>query len=178
MSSNNDGSQWLREFEQFLRVEDVAPPGAVASRIRAHVRGELHPAVRLVAAKLFAMHALAAGLVSLFCPQLGVGPVLASGHIFHWLERYGSLPCAAVCGALFLGAGSLFSVVVLSRPELRVAARHRVLGVTFLAAVGFAGLMLVGGQGDRLAYLGWLLGAFSGGWLVMRAGAAVRLQPA
>lgn len=178
MSRENRSLEWLKDFESFLRIEEVAaPPRAVSESIRAAVKADLEPSLKLVAAKLFGLHVIAIGLVVLVCPQLGVGPLLIGGHgVMHVFMAFGRLPCAALCGGLLLGISSLLVTLFLRREELRLADRYRFINVTLLASVSFAALMLAGGESDQLSYAFWILGALAAGWSTLRIGASVRLR--
>lgn len=177
MSPDRKTSEWLKEFETFLRVDESAPPRTVTDAVYRTVKADLEPSVKLVAGKLFGLHALAIGLVTLVCPQLGVGPLIGGAGLMHFLMSFGRLPCAALCGALLLGTSAGVLSLFLRREELRLANRYRFLNVTLLVSISFAGLMIAGGEADQLSYLFWLLGAFTAGSLMMRLGALLRLGP-
>lgn len=177
MSPDYKSREWLREFESFLRIEDSSPPRAVSEMIRASVKMDLEPSLKLVTAKLFGLHAVAISLVLLVCPQLGVGPLIGGHGIMHFFMAFGRLPCAALCGGLLLGLSSLLVTLFLRREELRLADRYRFLNVTLLASVSFAALMLAGGESDQMSYAFWILGALAAGWSTLRIGSSVRLRP-
>lgn len=177
MSPEKRSHEWLREFESFLKQEGVTPPASVNHAILAQVRGDLNPSLKLVSAKLFGLHALGAGIVTLFCPQLGVGPIFGGHGIMHLFMQFGPLVCAAICGSVFVGISTILATLFLKREELRLANRYRFLNVTLLASISFAGLMLAGGSSDRLSYAFWIAGAIGAGWLILKLGASVRLRP-
>jgi len=177
MSPEKRSYEWLKEFESFLKDSGSTPPHSVSQNVLAQVRADLHPSLKFVSAKLFGLHALGAGVVSLFCPQLGVGPIFGGHGIMHLFMQYGPLACATLCGAIFIGLSAVLATVFLSREELRMANQYRFLNVTLLASISFAGLMLAGGTSDRLSYAFWIAGAIGTGWLVMSLGASVRLRP-
>ncbi len=177
MSPENRSKEWLKEFESFLKQDGSTPPHAVSQSLLAQVRSDLNPSLKQVSAKLFGLHALGAVVVSLFCPQLGVGPIIGEHGIMHLFMQYGPLVCAALCGATFIGLSAVLATVFLNREELRVASRYRFLNVTFLVSISFAGLMLIGGSSDRLSYVFWILGAITTGWLILKIGSSIRLHP-
>ena len=175
MSREKKTQEWMSDFQEFLKADESAPPSSLSERIVAHVRNDFNPSFQKVAAKLVGIHAMAAGIVTLFCPQLGVGPVIGGHGIMHLFMRFGPLGCAAVCGAFFLGTSTLLVSLLLKRTELRLAYRHAYLNVAFLAALTFVGLMLAGGQSDRMSELFWLAGAIVGGSIVLQLGLRLRL---
>lgn len=176
MSQDKKANEWLKEFDGFLRVEESVPPRAVSEHIRQAVKSNLEPSLKLVAAKLFALHTVALALVTAVCPQLGVGPVIGGHGLMHFFMTFGRLPCAALCGGLLLAVSGALVSFVLRREELRLANQYRFLNVTLLASVSFAALMLAGGESDQMSYAFWILGAIVVGWLTLRLGASVRLR--
>ena len=178
MSPINKSQEWLKEFESFLRMEESTPPRTVSETIRSAVRADLEPSLKLVAAKLFGLHSIAIGLVTLVCPQLGVGPLIGHHGVMHFFMAFGRLPCAALCGGLLLSVSAMLVTFFLRREELRLADRYRFLNVTLLVSVSFAGLMLAGGESDQMSYAFWILGAIIAGWLTLRIGSSVRLRSA
>lgn len=177
MSPEKRSHEWLKDFESFLKQEDAIPPALINQAVLSQVHTDLNPSLKLVAGKLFGLHAIGAGIVSLFCPQLGVGPIIGEQGIMHLFMQYGPLACAAICGAVFLGLSTILATIFLSREELRFANRYRFINVTLLASISFAGLMLAGGSADRLSYAFWIAGAIATGWAVLKLGASIRLRP-
>ncbi len=176
MKKSETGREWLHDFEDFLKGE-VGVPHALSKDIFCQVRHDLQPSQKRVLGRLLAFHAVGAGIVSVFCPQLGIGPLIGGHGIMHLFMALGPLVCAGVCGALFISLSTLFAAVFLSRDELRVVSRHRVVNLTLLTSLSFVSLMLMGGRGDLMTYLAWGSGAIAFGWVVLRLGAFVRLRP-
>lgn len=177
MSPENRNQEWLREFETFMKPDQATPPHSISQAVLARVRTDLNPSLKVVSAKLFGLHAVGAGIVALFCPQLGVGPVVGGHGIMHLFMQFGPLVCASICGAIFLGVSAVLATIFLEREELRLANRYRFLNITLLASISFAGLMLAGGSADRLSYAFWIMGAVVTGWMTLKMGASLRLRP-
>ncbi len=173
-----DSEKWLQELEIFLSTEGQKPPQDISSSLLSKVRKDLNPSISLVASKLFFFHMTTAAVMLLFCPQLGVGPVLDVPLIMDWFMHFGALPCATFCGILFMAASTSVSALLLRRDELRVANRHRFTCVTLIVALSFSGLMLVGGKSDRWSYIFWICGAILGTWISLFSGARLRLGEA
>jgi hypothetical protein len=176
MSRDVKTEEWIRDFESFLKQDEIASPQTIRQSVLKRVYSDLNPSFQRVGAKLFGLHALAAGIVSLFCPQLGVGPIIGEHGIMQLFMRFGPLPCAALCGAVFMGTSALFATLFLAREELKLANNYSFINATFLAAVSFAGLMLAGGQSDRLSYVFWIVGAVFAGWVTLKLGSSFRLR--
>ncbi|MBY0371949.1 hypothetical protein K2X33_14785 [bacterium] len=177
MSADKKSHEWLKDFETFLKQEEKFPPAAVNQAVLAQVCSDLNPSLKVVVAKLFGLHAIGATIVALFCPQLGVGPIIGEHGIMHLFMYYGPLVCAALCGGIFLGISAILATIFLTREELRLANRYRFLNVTLLASLSFAGLMLAGGSADRFSYAFWILGAVVTGWSILKLGERIRLRP-
>lgn len=169
--------EWIQTFREFLKVDEIVPPQHISEAILSRVHGELNPRFGVVLAKLFFLHALMALAITLICPQLGVGPIFDFYGLHDFFMRFGPLPCAALCGALFLGATALISVIVLRVEELRLANKYRFINISFLAAISFSGLMIAGGEADRLSYAFWMAGAVLAGWMILGVGTKLRLSP-
>ena len=172
----DDPRKWLNEFESFLTQAEVTPPDSVNEAVLSFVHAELNPSLLRWGTKLLCIHVVTALLFMTICPQLGVGPFVGEFGLGHVFMKFGHLPCTALCGAIFLALSATAASIILSREELRVANRHRILNVSFLAAISFVGLMLAGGESDRLNYLVWLFGAMVAGWSTFRLGAWLRLR--
>jgi hypothetical protein len=170
---------WCEELGRFLREPGEAPPDAVSDELRAFVYGDLHVDVSKLVAKTVGAFAVAATAVVAVCPQLGVGPWLsdwalavALGHVLHAL---GPWICAAVCGALFVGWGTLASVVVLRRAELRWVYRRRARAALVLAMTGLFALAMLGGSSTGDERFFWLLGALGAAGVVLETLGRLRL---
>lgn len=172
----NNSNKWMEEFKEFVAVKEIEPPRNVTRAVFSKVASDLNPSLKLIAAKLFGLHAVAGAIVLFFCPQLGVGALMGGHGIMHFFMYYGPVVCAGLCGAIFLGTSALFSTVFLTREELLIANRYRFLNVSFLAALSFVGIILSGGEADKLSYLSWIFGALTTGWVVLKLGALVRFR--
>lgn len=176
MNNERNNQDWLKDFQSFMQSETANPPHVVSDAVLGYVRSELNPSLKVVSAKLFALHAVGAALVTLFCPQLGVGPIFGEHGIMHFFMHFGPVVCAGICGAIFLGVSAALAATFLSLEEFRLANRYRFLSVTLLVAISFSGLMLAGGQADQMSYAFWIMGAVIAGWLSMKFGLFLRLH--
>lgn len=170
-----ENSKEILEFSKFVNQENVYPPATVTKSILKEVHGKLNPSLKKVTTKFFLLHSIAAFIVMLFCPQLGVNALLLGGHgVMHFFMAFGPSVCAGLCGAFFLGTSCLFATMFLKREELLLANRYRFLNVSFLMAISFTTLILLGGEAERFVYLFWIIGAVVGGWFMMKLGFSVR----
>lgn len=172
MSPNS--KEWLREFKSFVDQKEVIPPLSCTRAIFQKVHTDLKPSLKVTVSKLIALHAVAAVIVFIFCPQLGVSAMIGGHGLMHFFMQFGPVACAALCGAIFLSTSAVLSTILLTREELNLANRYRFLNVSFLAALTFVGLILAGGEADRMSYVAWILGALTAGWITFKAGASIR----
>ncbi len=174
--------QWWEDLGTFLRHPGEAPPDHVSDQLRAAVYRDLTVDVSKLVTKTLFTFALAGLAVVSVCPQLGVGPFFADSavaeglaHVFH---AGGALACAALCGALFVGLGTLISVLALRRAELRWAYRRRTRATLVMAMTGLVALALFGGESDGIERFFWLLGAMVSAAIVMEVLGRWRLSAA
>ncbi len=168
--------EWLKEFNSFVNQKEIEPPLTSTRAILSKVHNDLNPSLKTTSAKLFGLHAVAAVIVFIFCPQLGVGAMIGGHGLMHFFMQFGPVACAALCGSIFLSTSALFATVFLTREELALANRYRFLNVSFLAALTFVGLILAGGEADRVSYVAWILGALTAGWITFKVGASIRIK--
>lgn len=165
---------WKEEFESFLNAGEVQPPAHVTEAILTFVHRDLNPSVWLVLSKLAALQAVLGGISLMICSQFGVG----SGQLIHVFARLGDNACMALCGALFLGLGSVAAGLLMSAPEVRLIRKSGYLPILLMGIMalgiffGFGAEIVVG-----LAFV-WLLGGFIAGMLAIEAAAQFRLRVA
>ena len=174
MKEDRKKALWLGEYRKFLTCEPISPPQELGNAILSKIRAELNPSFSSVSARLFTFHALSVTAITLFCPQLGVGPVFGGDSIMYLFMRFGPLPCAALCGALLMGGSMGVAAVSLKREELKIAYNHRFFFITLLLALSFSGLMLIGGQAVQWSYVLWNVGGFLAAWSVLASVARLR----
>ena len=132
--------------------------------------------------KTVAAQGATAFVLLLFCPQLGVGPLLGQDFIMDLFMHFGPLYCSAFCGAFFLGTATLVACVSLKREELRVIYRYRLISISLITALAISGLMLAGGEANEWSYIFWTAGALLGALLSLsgvtkiRSGSHARLM--
>lgn len=175
----HDPTEWWNDFGNFLREPGQPAPDALSDDLRAAVYADLRVDVSKLVAKTAAAFVVAGFAIVSVCPQLGVGPLFgdtalarALGHVFH---AAGPLACAALCGALFLGVGTLVAALVLRRPELRWTYRRRARVAALVAATALLALAVFGGDSEAGERLFWLLGAVGAAALVLEAFGRLRL---
>jgi len=174
--------QWWEDLGTFLRHPGETPPETVSEDLRALVYRDLTVDVAKLVTKSVIAFALAGLAVVSVCPQLGVGPFFGDSavaqELAHVLHSGGALACATLCGALFVGLGTVLSVVALRRAELRWAYRRRTSAAVIVAITGLVALALFGGESDGTERFFWLVGAMVSAALVMEVLGRWRLPTA
>lgn len=148
-------------------------PIHLSRRVLGYAAVELSPRSTLL--RFYVAMLFGAFITLLICPQFGVGP-LGGGHgLAHRVMSYGAFACGAFCSALFVGAGTLCSVLVLSRAQWSWVWRHHFgltippLAIAFIALMGIkllAGLESI--HETPLFYLAWLGTGPVTCWLILR----------
>ena len=158
-----------REFAEFLAAEPAPPPRETLAALTRVVHAGLHPAPLEVFGKLVLI-VLASGAVTLLlCPQFGLGFMRSSG-LFELFMSLGHYICRIACGALFLGAGALACVMLLSPEELRVVRRHPVLQFSAASLICLAAFVALGAQVFVGATLLWFAGSVAAAAFFLEAG--------
>lgn len=153
MSQNN---KIIEEFKVFMAA-DASPPAGVEERVRGQVHRLLFPSPLSVGAKVLGLYGVAGVFVLLICPQFGL--TLAARHgLFHYFSMFGEWVCMGLCGALFLGTGSLVASLALRPEELRRVFPLRYGHFLALALVAIAGLWAAGGAIALGLGAAWVVG--------------------
>lgn len=164
------------EFLEFVTCSPSVPPKRIRSKLLAQVKRDLAPSKLQLGLKLAICHMLSAAVVVFNCPQLGVGTWSDHGTLMHFFHHFGSVACAALCGCIFLGTTSLFSLLFLHRGEFALATRYGLLNVGGIAALTLVLLSIAGAEATELEYLAWIAGAIAGGMFVWKVGETLRLR--
>lgn len=161
------------EFNAFESAQQHAPPPAAAEAIKTIVSRDLNPTFWRVLVRLFGITACAGALTLLICPHMGLG----YGNMFGLMGiimKLGDHFCQALCGAIFVGFGSLLAALVLRPEELRVIREERLLQFTVISA-SFLGLFVcAGAPAFSILGLSWMTGAVIGGLSTFEAAARFR----
>ncbi len=171
-----DENHWLDDFNDFLKTPNHVPSKEISKAILTAIQRDLNPPLSYVVVKIILLQGMTAFVLLLFCPQLGVGPLLGRDLIMHLFMHFGPILCSIFCGAGFLGVGTMVSCMCLKKQELRIAYKNRLLGIPLLTALCLSGLMLAGGEVDQWMYIYWALGAITGSYLVLCTGSHLRLR--
>lgn len=167
-------SEWMSGFSEFLNAESVSPPVQLSDRIGGLVYASLNPSPFLVFGKFVVIAALASLVSLFFCPQFGYGT--SGPGLMMFLMDISPLLCHFACGILFVGVGVLVSTFVLRQEELRVLRETKFLQVSALSASMLGMFLCFGSQGFFTLELAWLLGGITGGVLSIYSGSMIRAQ--
>lgn len=158
--------EWLKDYQSFLEADDITPPRELSERIFKMVHNE--PSVNgwHILSKLALFQAVLGSFSLLACSQFGIG----SGPLSETFMRFGHNFCMALCGALFLGLGTLVAGYFLKSAEVKFI---RQMGYLPILAMGLLSLGILFEFGAEiiasLAFV-WLLGGFVGGLIALEAG--------
>ena len=169
---DNNLSEWMTGFSEFLNADSVSPPAHINERVGSLIHHLLNPSPLLVFGKFVVIAALSSSVSLFFCPQFGYGT--SGPGLMMFLMNISPLLCHFGCGVLFVGVGVLVSTFVLRQEELRVLKETKFLQVSALSASMLGMFLCFGSQGFFTMELMWLVGGMVGGIVSVCGGSLVR----
>jgi hypothetical protein len=166
----NDPKEWMKEYNEFLNVEEVKVPTDLKLKVLDQIHGLLHPSAWSVFAKLLGIH-LVVGFLSLsVCHQFDMNPFGTSASLSNWfMSMWEHGTCMIACGVFFVSFSIVTAGYFLTIEELRVLRGTEFLQVFALGSVSI-GIFAVAGAQLALTFVGlWLLGALIGGYIATEA---------
>lgn len=167
MSSEDSRQKWLKEYQEFLGTNDVAPPVHITESIQGFVKRDLHPSFAAIFTKLAMVYAPVGALSLLICAQFGVGRGHALSDIF---MSYGHLTCMTICGSLFLGMPMFAALLFLSSSEKKAIRQMAYLPILTIGLVSLFVFFCLGAEISTLVALAWLGGGLFSGILATEVG--------
>jgi hypothetical protein len=133
-------------------------PLDLKQKIRADIHARLNPSWTKVFLKLAFIQFLSSFLVFAICPQfnLAFSEHTVLGHLF---MQWGEFACNLACGAIFLGTGTMISLLVLSFDELRVLRLKNISSFSLLSLIALTIFMVLGVKFHLVMFTAWILGA-------------------
>lgn len=162
-----------KDFNKFVS-EESAIPQALSKAVLSKISRELNPSFVNVFLKLFAIHTVMSLVTLSICQQFGIS-LIGSGmtvmRVFMFLGEYG---CQSACGFFYLGMTFLIACLWLKPEEIKVMRANRFASAFALALVSL-GVFSVISEGIAIAIgLAWLIGAVTGGLLLLELGFRAR----
>lgn len=158
--------EWLKDYQSFLNADEIAPPRELSERIFKMVHDDLSANGWHVLSKLALFQGVLGSFSLMICSQFGLG----SGKLVMAFMHLGDNICMALCGALFLGLGTMAAGYFLKSAEVKLI---RQMGYLPILLTGLLSLGVFFGFGAEvvasLAFI-WLLGGFVGGLIALEAG--------
>lgn len=166
----NDPKQWVKEYSEFLSVDEIQVPRELNQKVLAQAQTLLNPSAWIVFVKLLGIHMIVGFLSLGICHQFNMNPFGTTHSLSDWfMEMWGHSICMIACGGIFVSFSILAAGSILSVEEVRSLKQTEFLQVF---ALGAFSLMVFAAFGTELAltFAGlWLLGAFIGGFLATEA---------
>lgn len=133
-------------------------PIELKNRIKAEIQGRLNPSWSKVFMKLALIQFVTSFLVLAICPQFNLGffPHSPLGHL---LMSLGDIACNLACGGIFLGTGTIFTVIFMTADELRVLRPKSLISHLMLGTIALLSFMIFGVEFQFMLFGAWLLGA-------------------
>ena len=173
MAEKPDKDRFLKEYHEFMSLPGEAPPPAFAERVRSAIQAKLNPSLLVVLTKTTGLYMIAGLFILLICPQFGL--TLAARHgVLHIFSLFGHYPCMALCGALFLGSGTIVTSLVLLPEELRKLRPLRFVYFVVFGLVALATFWILGAEIALGLAVAWLIGSLVGEGIAFEVGCRVR----
>ena len=151
-----------KEFLEFIEAEEIDPPMAVSEKIHKAVDKELNPFLWKVFLKFGLVQTVASFMTLLFCPQFELDLGLVKHNDAHLRALLGDAGYMALCGAIFLGSGSLMASILLRVEELRTIKKSDYIYLFIASALALVIFRQLGTPTVPASYAAWFAGAFGG----------------
>lgn len=165
----NDSKRTTKDsdYQSFLDDQSMNTNVKLDNLILNKIKKDLSPSHASVFTKLLAVQAFIGFLTLSFCPQFKLS-LTSNFELFHFFHNtFGENICMSICGAIFIGSGSVFASYIMGFGEINKIKESKFLYYTSLSVV-FTGAFFVFGASFYLKSLVfWFLGAiFSGIFLL------------
>lgn len=133
-------------------------PSNLRTKIKSDIHQRLNPSWGNIFLKLCLMQFFSSFLVLAICPQFGLGffPHSPLGHI---LMSWGEFACNFACGAIFLGTGTVASLIFLTQDEIRLLRLKKLSHLSLLSSLSLLSFMAFGVEFHLVLFLAWIIGA-------------------
>lgn len=163
---NDNNRKWLKEYESFLKAEEIVVPNDVTEKVFSQMQSLVNPNAWIVFSKILGFHIVVGFLSLSICHQFGINPFGTKQSLDAWFMTIGGhSTCMIFCGVLFVGLSLLSAGYFLTIEEVKVLKRTEFLQTFALGAVSLSIFALVGAE-LAVTFAGlWLLGALVGGFI-------------
>lgn len=158
-------NNWEKEFKEFLDTAPTCLPKDTGNFILKRISKDLNPAVWKVFMKILIASTISGAVSLTLCPQFGLGQGV---KLMHFFMQFGHAACSVACGVIFLGLGTLLSVLLLRPEELRVLQRTALLQFSSLAMIALGAFICVGAKVILTLAVFWFMGAIIGALLIFK----------
>lgn len=163
-----------RDFLDFTNSKGLSPPESLSYKVLNFVQADLNPSHKVVFSKLLGIQAFIGFLTLIFCPQFDFS-LTNNYELFHYFHyAFGIYICSAICGALFVGSGAVFSAYLLRSSEVRKIKEFRFLYYFAVSILAMGGFFLLGAKIYLTLSLYWLIGATLGGIMFFELNTLIR----
>lgn len=146
----------------FLNSDCQKTPSDLKERVGMMILSELNPALKIIFFKLISIQVFVSSLTLIFCPQFDF-TLLSRFDISQFFHiSFGHYGCSLICGAIFLGSGSLFANIILRPVEIIKIKSSRPLYHLAISGIFVGIFSLLGSQIYLDLTLFWIFGSFVG----------------
>ena len=169
-------SQNEKDFQDFVASSGNTPVKSLDDQVLSYVATDMESSHFKVFLKLLGIQSLIGILTLTFCPQFDLS-LTNQTELFHYFHRqYGSQICFALCGAIFIGSGTIFASYILTAIEINKIKESEFLYYLTLTGVMIIALSLLGANVYLEAAAFWFVGAWTAGLIMFETNRMIRLK--
>ncbi|SMF05745.1 hypothetical protein [Pseudobacteriovorax antillogorgiicola] len=135
------------DFEQFMS-SDTNPPATIKKTVLNDIRRDQKLFPWRCHGKFVCIHAMAASLTLLICPQFGLGGQSFVMDFLHRIAQHNPWLCALICSGIFFFISTTSSVLAMREYELRVIEQFHLRSFSIYTLAIGALMMVMGTQGS------------------------------
>lgn len=162
-----------RDFNDFLNTSKKAPL-EMDNQVLNYINSELNPSHKLIFYKLVLIHGFIGLLTMLFCPQFSLS-LTNNYQLFHYFHHtFGEAVCSIICGAIFLGSGTIFAAALLNPLQIKKIKDSQLLYYVSLSIITVSIFTVLGMDLYLKLVFFWILGAVGASMIILNLSSRLR----
>ncbi len=171
MSKDPLGQKKLgNDFLEFLGSTGFKPNPEIADQLKNNIAKVLSPSPIMVLRDISLIHLVSSIFTLSLCSQFGLKFFSFKFDLGHFFMRFGSYGCVALCGMFYLSSSLLMAYLVLSKYELAVFYKNKVVQSIILIFASLGIFIMVAPATEIQLGLLWSAGALFGSQLTAIVG--------
>lgn len=147
-----------KDYNDFLDSSIKTSP-QLDHKVLSYVKNDLDPSHKSIFYKLVLIHGFIGLATMLFCPQFSLS-LTNDYELFHYFHHtFGEVVCSIICGAIFLGSGSVFAASILNPIQIKKIISSQLLYYISLSIIAVSSFTILGLDVYFKLVLFWMAGA-------------------